>query len=1203
MYLRRLELQGYKTFALPTTFEFNAGITAIVGPNGSGKSNIADAIRWVLGEQSYSNLRAKKTEDIIFAGSRTRARMGMAQVTMTLDNSDRWLPVDFSEVTVTRRAYRSGENEYMLNGSKVRLKDIVEILAKGGLGQNTYVVIGQGLVDAALSLNPSERRSLFEEAAGIKIYLNKREEALRKLEETRRNMVRVNDIINEIAPRLKTLERQAKRVQEHNAVLRDLKEMLQVWYGYQWKQRTLRFREIEAQVKEQMRVLGEQKAKLSAVASQLEQIREQRRILLQKQEEWQRARQEITARLEAVRRQLAVGRERQQQFCRQASELHREVESLESRSAVIAQAIAQAQAEISRLSQQHEKHRAEADHLKARLEELRAERDTLHQELEMLRRESSQVEARIASASSERHQLASRRTEIHRDQEEHDRLITQHRERVAEVNERISQVQVMLSEAQQRMRVLNDDLKRVEKERADSLRCLTDLETQLSEAERRLKDLIAHREMLAGIRNELAGYNPGIKEILERKKEIPGILSTVASLLSVPEELERAIEAALDRRLQDIIVEDWESAEEGIALLDRLQAGRVTFLPLASPKRPHKASAPKLRGVLGLASDLTDCPSEYAQAFERLLGSILIVEDLATAKKVFTRYANSFRSIVTKAGQIVAWDGSLTGGSQPHRTSLLAQEREWRELPERIAAATERIECLRREHTDEQQKHQTIEEQMAKLAERLDSTQQQIRTYREEIADLRQRRAALAGEIEWRQSVRRQLDEEVSALSQKEEALAQRIASEERAKADLDQRIATLQQRIETIPIGGVRQRLSELETSIAVTLRSMESQQVLLNNHRENLAQLKRQVEEKRRRAEQLESDSKALEAKIQAWQDEESTLQGQLDALISKLEPARTDIQRLERERDQLLDDELSLRSHLRHLESRFNQSVLEKDRLNDELQALIRQIEEDLGAVEVPTDTTMQLRLDLGGESVKLAAPSVLPQDLERKIRETRSRLRRLSPINPDALDEHQRVLTRFNFLKTQIADLEKAASSLHDVVKELDQIIETRFRKTFEAVAAEFGRYFTLLFGGGTARLIMSDPDDIATTGVEIIARPPGRRLQNLSLLSGGERALTATALLFALLKVNPIPFCLLDEVDAMLDEANVGRFREVLQDLSDRTQFIVITHNRQTVEAAHIIYGISMGEDGVSRVISLKLPEEQQKETQLAEPMG
>ncbi|MCR4405723.1 MAG: chromosome segregation protein SMC [Anaerolineae bacterium] len=1191
MRLKHLELQGYKTFATKTEFIFDEGITAIVGPNGSGKSNIADAVRWVLGEQSYSLLRAKRTEDMIFSGSQQRARLGMAQVSLTFDNSDGWLPIEFTEVTIGRCAYRSGENEYLLNGSHVRLRDITELLGRSGLSRRSYTVIGQGLIDTALSLRPTERRVLFEEAAGISVYQTKREEALAKLEETHQNLLRVNDIIAELTPNLHRLEHQAERAKEQADVQRRLESVLRTWYGYRWTQGRIVLREANRRAQELESLLNSRRGELVELEQHVADLRARQGTLRQQLNDWRRQESTLHAQSAKIQRELAVAEERRRLLQARREEILAELAPVEEEIIAQRERMAAVEAEMIALQSQLEGQKARVREIQVQAEAGEARRQEVMSALTAARDQAFRLATEAADRRHRLAQLAERRGELERQQAEHAQALAALDNQAQDIEHQLSVIRRSLTELKARLAEL-------QARQQDGRECIAANQQEQSYLQARLSGirqeqtrLQARRDLLARMRQEGEGYYTGVRTVSQAASngQLRGILGVVASLMQVPPDLERAIEVALGASLQDVIVETWADAETAIALLKRTNGGRATFLPLDILRPPRPRDLPREPGIIGLASDLVSFEERLRPAFETLLARTIVVRDLAAARRVLKELPGAFQ-LVTLEGELVRASGAVTGGTIKTQTGgLLAREREWRELPAALEANArqeqEIIAQLEQMLADERR----YQEELTSLVAQSEALLKELSAQEETCRELERRLERITQDKTWQREIAARLVGELTTLDDKRNTWRDELAQLEAENVTVQARIVELQAELEALRPDEWAVQLAQQRTAVAVMEQRLSDQQAALHSQRTTLSQLEEQIAVRQKRIAQLTAENEELQRHIEQWQIEHEALLSDIQTLADCIEPAEAELNGLERSQTVMEEEEGRRRTLLRDYEARYNQARLEVGRREDELVSLRRQIEDDLGLVELDLEEISgQPPLPLHPLVSSLPTVQVLPEGLEEEIRRLRGRLHRIGAVNPNAPAEYAEALERHTFLTSQAHDLEQAAAHLRQVIAELDEIMEREFLQTFNAVAAEFEKSFTSLFGGGTARLVLTDPDNLMETGVDIIARPPGKRTQSLALLSGGERSLTAAALIFAILKVSPTPFCILDEVDAMLDEANVGRFRAALEELARHTQFIVITHNRGTIQAANTIYGISMGEDSVSRVISLKL---------------
>jgi chromosome segregation protein len=1191
MRLKYLELQGYKTFASRTKFVFDGGITAIVGPNGSGKSNIADAIRWVLGEQSYSTLRAKRTEDMIFSGSVQRSRVGMAQASLVLDNADGWLPIDFSEVTITRRAYRSGENEYLLNGSRVRLRDIGELLSKSGLARRTYTVIGQGLVDAVLSLRVEDRRELFEEASGIALYQAKRVEAVSRLEETRTNLLRINDIVHEITPRLRRLEREAERAKHHAMLTSQLEGLLYTWYGYRWHEEQWNLQRTRDALNRRETSLSRRREGLNDLDAQMAALRARHAQRREDLAGWRREGSDLQRRLEEVQRDLAVWRERARLLARQRDELQGDLAQFDAQLQVVMGRVEGSEQEASRREAVLQEKEALVAEAQAELDALEHRREQLSQEIAEARERSLDLAAQIVDRRNRLSQLEEQRASQTKEQAEHEEALASERGQAERLQGHIQGIRVheeelegQIADLEQAMAGLAATLSRTEENHASLQENLADLQRQ----EERLQ---ARYELLSRLRAEGEGLHAGVRAVLQASTRLSGIVGTVAQHVQVPPEYEAAIEVALGSHLQDVVVQSWSAAEAAIAYLRKDQRGRATFLPLDTVRPSPRLEVPPGEGIVGLAADLVRVEERLAPVAQMLLGRTLVTHDLHAARQAFERLQGGFQ-IVSLAGEVLRSSGMVTGGEARGQVSgqVLAREREWRELPGAIRQAEGRRgeveEALARALAEAQELGRQIAARQAQRQDREGA----IAVAQAQRRELEQSLALAEQQVRWRLRQMTQLEEARAELGRRRAAVGGDLARLEEEKETAEGGVASLQSYLDELRGEALYRRLSDVRTEAAVARGAWDHRRSELQSLREQQTQLQEQMAAKRQRLADLDEEQASLANQIRDRASRESVIQGWLAALEDKIDPAEAELAELESEREQLEREETTLRARLRQAESSHSQALLAHSRQEDRLERLHRQIMDDFGLVEMePTEgLPEQQLLPLGQMVSSLPAVKTLPQGLEDEIHQIKAQLRRMGAVNPNALDEYDEVRERHSFLTSQAADLEEAASGLREVIAELDDVMRREFQATFDQVATRFRDNFSELFGGGTAHLLLTDPDNISQTGVEIVARPPGKRQQTLALLSGGERSLTAVALIFAILEVSPPPFCVLDEVDAMLDEANVRRFRQALEALSQKTQFIIITHNRGTIEAANTIYGVSMGDDSVSKVVSLQL---------------
>jgi len=1208
MYLKRLEIQGFKSFATRTAFELGAGITTIVGPNGVGKSNVSDALRWVLGETSGRLLRARKLEDVIFGGSSRRAAANTVEVTITLDNSDGWLPLDFAEVAVTRRGRRSGDSDYFINRKRVRLKDITDLFLRANASQSSYAIIGQGLVETILNLRPEERRFLLEEAADVQRYRLKIEEAQDRLTATRANMERAQFLVDELAPRLSQLERQARRAARHGQLSQELTDALRAWYGHLWQDdrealATAR-QTLDRCQQEQLRAEAEIKTWEEQLAAVREELARRRSAIADRTLQRQRLNEQVSR----LQERIAVAHQQHSGVIGRRQQLKLELDAMEKEMLNLARSSVEDSRRRLALEEEMEAGRRALGQAQQELEGLDQESSgmqrqaaTGEEKAARTRAAVSDVEARLPNVADTRSHLEE---EISQQEERRQALVSQMAERARNLSgyraeeKRLNEGMVAALQEQ-------DALKsRLEKSQVSLLTLqescrLRDLEIERLEA--RL-GVLTDAQQACNARTRATAA-----PILEAA-DIPvhGLLGVLTSLIRVPKGLERAIEAALAENLQAMLVERQKDALAAVQELARQEVGRVVIFPLDSLKEVYPLNIMKEHGVMGVASRLVKCDGRYRKVVDTLLGRTIVVEDLDTALRVLRR---GMGSVVTRDGILLHPLGSISTGRPTSEGNIFARQQELTSIPRAIErlvrsrqAAEEEMERLRSRIAED-------ESALREVAHTLVTLQEQRMQTQDAIAQDRRLLAQLRGEMRWlitsqRRSVKQaaSLTLQVQRLQEEREQLLAQTAEAQEVTQYLRSAAALFGERRHAL-----LQRVTECSTKVASLEGELRSLSVLQETRQVTLAKLDSEMTPKQAELRGIEMESTSLTGNVEAdWQEVEKLTQ-ELKSYSQEVEPAQRAIAALESQERDCQAKESAARSRLLAVERQRLEAEAEVRHHLDDLDSLRQRIQADglkltdgdkvapapMPAPESPAwlpsgdgdgdgnGRTSRLPPVAGGAIIE-------PQAMQERIQRLRAQLRAVGPVNPEAEAEYSELKERHTFLTSQLADLAAGERSLLQAIDELDEVICQRFKATFHQVAQRFSHYFTTFFGGGQAKLVLTAPEDYRTAGVDIVAQPPGKRLQSLSVLSGGEKALTAVSLLFALLQTNPSPFCVLDEVDAMLDEANVGRFVAALQELAQHTQFIIITHSRRTIETADCIYGVSMGDDSISRVLSLRL---------------
>lgn len=1193
MFLKALTLQGFKTFAQPTHFTFGPGITAVVGPNGSGKSNFADAFRWVLGEQSLRSLRSRRTEDVLFAGRAGRPPAGLADVTLTFDNSGHWLDTPFEEVTIARRAYRSGENEYYLNRDRTRRRDVGDILGRISLGADGFAIVGQGTVDAALSLRPEDRRGLIEQAASISHLYFRLDEARQRLALANQNLERVSDLIAELTPKLKTLERQARQAKEREAWQVELDRGLIRWYAHLWSVPRSRLHQAEQDQRVLRAELGALAERLRSSADEIDAIRAERANGERAIAAARKSVHDGERAIEALDQAAKFGLTRRADLIRQRDEFAALLEQ-RGRDLDAERAIAQAQTtEKAALSE----HLIVAEENLASLEIQSADWQGRRQAVEQSVREAQRRESRAETgrATAIAHQRATRER------------LSQLRRATADHHQRIVALEAESTDRQRRVDAssLSHDEVNAAAERARARRqvalerhdgCQSDvnrLASELAEIDRELHGLRARLDALRHVESAGTAYFAGVRTVLQAANghgqiHLDGIVGVVARLLVVAADRELAIETALGGHLQDIVVDRWADAEAAIAYLKKGGAGRATFLPLDTLRPSRRPPPPNGPGLLGVASSLVDVDPRYQVISDYLLGQTLVVEDLAVTRRIIRECAPVWQ-IVTLEGEITRPSGVVTGGAPGQTHGTLARQRE---LRQRQAAIEKREADRARQSTALAQARQELDRAAAELAELTrDARREEERARLASTAlaeEQRQGDRALHALALTREELQRAMAqcgaaEDSAAGTERDVAEAERVLAQaaesllaaQSARTQLDQEVgaslaslATQRSERDTL-----RERLRAAEAALGQSEARLHHLEVQVAEHEARLARLGATLEDLDRSDRQRGSERARLASQLAVARDELTAIEGRSREILAGERERQTEHQRLQalhRDRTERLRD-----------------SERQADVATTEIDGLRQQILLDVGPLDDDALARGELKAEAGNGS-SASAPIEPLSDAERvrvRLDSLRHRLRGIA-VSSEAIGEFEAARQRLEFLTEQSRDLQRTVATLREAIDETRSTMKARFDETYAVVAASFSRRFVELFGGGSARLIV---DDDEAGGIEVIAQPPGKRAESLSMLSGGERALIAAALLFALIEASPPPFCVLDEVDAAMDESNVGRFCQALHTLSARTQFIVITHNRQTMEAASTIYGLAVENLCESRVLSVRLP--------------
>lgn len=1186
MILKKLEIQGFKSFADRTEVLFSPGVIAVVGPNGSGKSNISDAILWVLGEQNVRALRGQKAQDVIFAGSEKRKPVGMAEVSLTVDNSSGRLPLNYAEVTVTRRAFRSGESEFFINKTPCRLKDIYELFMDTGVGREAYSIVSQGEMDAVLSARPEDRRALFDEAAGIKKYRHRKKEAERKLESTEQNLNRVNDIINEIDGQIEPMAEQAETAKRYLELSSRLQEI----------EVGILITDLHRCTDDLQKVRGDKETDSTAIADAdalLTALDEEKSALAvdlanaDAQVERHGSRhQEALTHAERTESQLALVNQRHAAAEKSETLLAEEIVQLEGR-------ISQLELQLTGVSTEREQAEKEDVELKERLSVRMAELKAIQGQIDTavraaddqktnyielakkLAAQRNELTNTIARADSLQALLNRRATELR----EAERTAGRAEEEQQKIRADFESVKTELASVGEEMTALRAEVEQKRAAAKSAAEELAQLGRALVDKQSRLKTLIE-------MEDAKEGYYQGVRSVMAavKSKTIDGSFAVVADVIKVPKGYETAYEVALGGSLQDIITDSEREAKSAIEFLKRNRAGRATFLPLNMMR--HSAS-PMLKdlvgknGVLGLGNQLIKFDKKYAPAIDSLLAKVLVTQDIDSAIAA-SKSVMGWSKIVTLDGEIVYPSGAMTGGNASNKTvNILGRKQEIdalqadvRSLEDRSSSTHASAVSLQGEVDSLSSKLHTLEERDTKLKMSLLEKERQL-----EFADREARR--LAQELDALQTEKENIQEDLRKARETHATLTAAVESADKENVNLDDLMAQTEQQV---------RKLQDEYDAASAEINSISVTQA-------SLAQKLLGMEQT---LETSETTSKGLAAEIErkrgqlrsAGEEKESTEKRRID-LEAELEKARAAVEETHAESEQWRKTKQTILASSMEVGDR----IKECSRSREELTQRVHAAELREARFDMQISQAIQRLLeeyDITAEDAMRREPPEDKVGSTAEVMRLRREMKSMGEVNIGAVQEYTRLTERFEFLSEQRKDLLDARGKLVDAIREIDESTRGIFMDTVDAVEAAFGEMFQRLFGGGKTELVLTDPENVLETGIDVMVELPGKKRQNLLLLSGGERALTAAALIFALMVVRPSPFCVMDEVDAPLDEANVERFADLIKEFAENSQMIVITHNKATMEKADILYGVTMQEPGISKLVSVKFSDVAEK---------
>ena len=1180
MYLKRLELQGFKSFADKTVLEFMPGITSVIGPNGSGKSNISDAIRWVLGEQSMKSLRGSKSLDIIFAGTQNRKSLGFAEASLVFDNTDGSLPIEYTEVTVTRKIYRSGETGYYINKVPCRLKDVLELFMDTGIGKDGYSIIGQGKIDEILSNKSEDRRHIFEEAAGIVKYRVRKAESEKKLEHTKLNLLRINDILAEIETNIEPLKIQAEKAKKYLNLREELKNIEIGLFLYNIEKYKKELEDIVKDEEIYKNQCNDEEGRLERIKALKEELKSEIDHITESIEEMSNLGFESKKEIEMLNSDINVSNTRIENNKQNKERFEKEIEELTARTKELEEEKKQKEEKKENLKQNREKFAKELEEKEKELAEITKKLSSKELEMEEHKKtveentdKKYELQASISEQDINYQNYQKRQTQIKNEMTGNISELDNTRMKKEEIAKEFYEIE------SKRNKILTD-LEEVNKEKKEADRKIKDFDSKINmlSGEKRIKE--SKLKFLIETEKEKEGYIKSVKTLLkdcETTKELgKGMHGVLANIIEVPEEYQTAIEMCLGSSLQNIVTENEEDAKRLIEHLRKNNLGRASFLPISSVKgKKLDRIKGKNTGIIGIASDLIQYSKKFENIILNLLGRTVIVQDMETAIRVAKDNGYSFR-IITVEGDVINPSGAITGGSVAKKTvNILGRGREIEKLQKEIKKLEEQIQKLEKEKETYQESIEHVLEKASTFEKELQETEITYATGKEKINSIEENITRVETRLNKLKEESKKLEE------QKQESM--------KNKADFQEKIQEINEENEKLK--KIITEFAELNkdnqkyvddlnfdiTNLKISVSSFDESETSIEEIQERIhseiESTNRSIENKKTQIEQIIQDNFDLEKAIEEIKEKIEKIKEEVKNSGSKIEELKE--KRIQKN-EKLAEQEQEINSKLKIIEELKAQMVkvdVKKTKLEEDINGIINKMWEEY---ELTPNNVVDYRKP---ENIQLT---------QKKVKDMRNQIKELGSVNVDSIEEYKNLKDRYDFMCEQRVDLESTMAKLRKIISDMTSIMKEQFKEKFEMINKNFAEVFRELFGGGTASLRLEDKDNILECGIEITVQPPGKKLQNMMLLSGGEKAFTAIALLFAILKINPAPFCVLDEIEAALDDVNVYRYAEYLKKFSKNTQFLVITHRKGTMEAADTVYGITMEENGISKLLSMKL---------------
>ena len=1179
MYLKSIEVQGFKSFANKITFKFHNGITGIVGPNGSGKSNVADAVRWVLGEQRIKQLRGASMQDVIFAGTQLRKPLGYAYVAITLDNADHQLAIDYDEVTVSRRLYRSGESEYMINGTPCRLKDVNELFYDTGIGKEGYSIIGQGQIDRILSGKPEERRELFDEAAGIVKFKRRKYAAQKKLEDEKQNLVRVNDILAELERQTGPLEKQSEKARIYLKKREELKTL-----------------DVNVFLLENVRVrqqLDEVSGKLDIANGDLEDTSRKYEQIKDEYEQIEERIEQLEQEIEKARATLTDTGVMRSKLEGEINVLKEQIHSAEGNEEHLQNRIRSIQEQMDERAAQKDVILAEKNGIDEKLEQLEQARSEARKLLEETQAKIEELNNNIESGKNTIIDALNNRATIKSRMGRYDTMLEQINIRKAELNSRLLRAKSDEAEQAENIRKLEEEFEAVNEvirglnEKQETMEeQLAAIREELSGKDQKLRDtqVLYHQEKskleaLSNLTERYEGYGGSVKAVMEQKDSEKGIIGVVADIIQADARYETAIETALGGNIQNIVTQDEETAKRMIGYLKKTKAGRATFLPLTSITHPQEFKNPEAldeEGVIGMADKLVKIEKKYQNVARAMLGRIMVVDNVDHAVKIARKFDYGIR-MVTLEGELLVPGGAISGGAFKNNSNLLGRRREMEELAGKVKEYVTEVDRILNDIEETKKKRNRLRLELEDVKGQLQRRFIEQNTARLNVMQARDKKSETEEGFGELKTEEQEIELQIKEIQVGKDEIARELEDSETLEKNVGAQIEEFQKELEArrAEETGQAAKVSEWDVEVEKTRQSEDFQ-------RQNLERVEGEIE--RYTAELAEVREGLHLSKEDVERKKENILE--IERTIAASYTAQNDAtQKLKDDtaaKEELASRQKSFFTSREELSERMTALDKEVYRLENQKERMQESIESQINYMWDEYEITLS-----DAEALKDESMNDLPS-MKKQIAALKDSIRKLGDVNVNAIEDYRNLMERYTFLKTQHDDLVEAEKTLQGIIEELDTSMRKQFNEKFAEINREFDKVFKELFGGGKGTLELIEEEDVLEAGIRIIAQPPGKKLVNMMQMSGGEKSLTAICLLFAIQNLKPSPFCLLDEIEAALDESNVGRFAKYLHKLTKNTQFIVITHRRGTMEKADRLYGITMQEKGVSTLVSVNL---------------